>query len=114
MASARARMRWPCARACGPVAHAGSTPIPRGTVPSAASASFSLHERPPLGDAQDVPQRHPVRRLRHQAALDRDAGVAQPLQPAPADARIGILDARRRRAAMPAAMIASAHGGVTP
>ena len=45
--------------------------------------------------------------------LDRDAGLAQPADPGAGDARVGIFE-RGDDAAMPAAISASAQGGVCP
>ena len=126
MASERARSRCPRARAASPVTHSRLALATARHGAIGIERELDRHQRPPLGDAEDVPGGDPVRRLHHQAALDRDARPAQPGKSAPGNARIGILDgahdtgkagaddgvgARRRHAVVRARLERHVHGG---
>ena len=90
-ASAWARSRWTSARAESPVTNCGWPRRERGPA-MAIDGDLQLHERPSLGDPQDVPERQPARLRRQGAERHLDACRPQPVDAVAGDTLVGVAD----------------------
>ena len=112
IAQARARQRWPSARAASPVIH-WLSPLASAVRPSRLAATFMRTHGPAARHPRDEADVELARLVLEQADVDGDAGGAQP-RGAVRRLRDWDRPSPRRRARCRRRSRASAHGGVRP